>query len=168
MNEVMLLEDGLGGKKDYTILFKETLENKNYLVGYPVESPDGEVEIFVENENHEFVHVSTEQEIEQVYNDFQDNSQNITFIDDTKAIHKGEIIEVEGKNYVCFAVVEYESELFVYLITEDRPFEMKFAKEVFDDSDEIKLTIIGDFYEKEKALSLLQRNVLGNPIEEDE
>lgn len=164
--EEMLLEDGNGGKKNYKILFKETLEEVNYLVGYPVDNPDGEVEIFYENPDHVFVHVEEMDKIEQVYEDFQLNAQDIKFINPDEVIHKGDVIELEGKNYVCFAVTEYEGTIFVYLITETKPFEMKFAKEVFGEST--KLEIIGDFYEKEKALSLLQRSVLGAPVEEDE
>ena len=63
-----------------------------------------------------------------------------------------------SKKYICFKVIEFEGEVFTYFVSESKPIDIKFTKQIFKDNKEPQLEIIGDFYEKEKALSLLENS----------
>lgn len=155
--KTIALINEFGYKEQFEILDKQLIDNKEYIVVYPKENADGRVLIY-KKDNNNYVPEDHMDIIEKVYSNFQKNSSNIKFIDNDKVIKAGEIVEFKNKRYICFKVIEFEGELFTYFISEKKPIDIKFTKQVFSDGEETKLEIIGDFYEKEKALSLLQRS----------
>lgn len=64
-----------------------------------------------------------------------------------------EVVELNGKKYICFKIAYYLDTKFVYFISDTKPVEIKFAKEIID-GEELKMEIINNPDEKEFALSL--------------
>lgn len=64
-----------------------------------------------------------------------------------------DIIELNGKRYICYKTAIYSDVKFVYLISESKPIEMKFAKEI-NQEGELKMEIINNPDEKAFAMSL--------------
>ena len=157
--KLVTLLDENGHPSEYEILDEQSLNGKTYIVAYPtsVEEADGRVVIYRE-EKGQYVPEDQMNIIEEIYANFQQNSSNIKFVDDADFIKKGEIVEFNDKRYICFKVIEFEGEVFVYFISESKPVDIKFAKQVFNDGEEPQIEIIGDFYEKEKALALLEKS----------
>ena len=153
----LYLPNEFGEKEQCEIVDEQIIDGKTYIVAYPKESADGRVIIY-RKENGDYVPEDHMDVIEKVYEQFKENATDAQFVDDNKVIKEGEIIEVKGQRYICFKIIEFEGDIFTYLISEKKPIDMKFAKQIFVDGEDTKLEIIGDFYEKEKALSLLQRS----------
>lgn len=65
-----------------------------------------------------------------------------------------EVVDLGGKTYICYNTQVYGDVKYVYFISDTKPVEMKFAKEIID-GDEIKMEIINNPDEKEFALSLI-------------
>ena len=156
--KIVTLSDEFGKTSEYEILYEQNYNGKKYIVAYPtsIEESDGLVVIYKE-ENGQYVPEEQMSVIETIYAEFQKNSSNVQFVDNANFIKQGEIVEFNDKKYVCFKVIEFEGEVFTYFISESKPVDIKFTKQIFTDSKEPQLEIIGDFYEKEKALSLLER-----------
>lgn len=73
-------------------------------------------------------------------------------------LEKGEIIELENeKEYICFSSIEDNGNKYIYLVSNFKPVEIKFAKEIVVDG-ELSLEIINKQDEKEKLLRLFQTN----------
>lgn len=155
--KLITLNDGYGNLSEYEILDEQNYNGQKYIVAYPtaIEEADGRVVIYKE-ENGQYVPEEQMSVIETIYAEFQKNSSNIKFVDDANFIKKGEVVEFNGKKYICFRVIEFEGEVFTYFVSESKPIDIKFTKQVFTDGEEPQIEIIGDFYEKEKALSLLE------------
>lgn len=160
--KIVTLLDEDGRPSEYEILDEQTLNGKNYIVAYPVEvgESDGLVVIYRE-EKGQYVPEDHMDVIEKVYSQFQQNNANAQFVDDADFIKKGEVVEFNNKKYICFKVIEFEGEVFTYFISQTKPVDIKFTKQVFKNGEETQLEIIGDFYEKEKALSLLEKSRKG-------
>lgn len=157
--KTVILTDGYGQTGEYEILYEQIYEGKKYIVAYPtsIEESDGLVVIYKE-ENGQYVPEEQMSVIETIYAEFQKNSSNIKFVDDANFIKVGEVVEFNSKKYICFKVIEFEGEVFTYFVSESKPIDIKFTKQIFKDNKEPQLEIIGDFYEKEKALSLLENS----------
>ncbi len=65
---------------------------------------------------------------------------------------ESEIIVINEKEYICFKTIEDNGNKYVYLISNFKPAEIKFAKELDDE----RLEIINDKSEKEYVSSLLE------------
>lgn len=74
-------------------------------------------------------------------------------------IDMGEGVVLEnGKEYVCFSrIVEGEND-YVYLISNFKPVEIRFAKQI-EKNGEVELTIIGNKEEKKKIYELFQQKM---------
>ena len=157
--KTVILTDGYGQTGEYEILYEQIYEGKKHIVAYPtsIEESDGQVVIYKE-ENGQYVPEEQMSVIETIYAEFQKNSSNIKFVDDANFIKVGEVVEFNSKKYICFKVIEFEGEVFTYFVSESKPIDIKFTKQIFKDNKEPQLEIIGDFYEKEKALSLLENS----------
>lgn len=69
-------------------------------------------------------------------------------------INEGEIIQLDNnKEYICFSTISDQNEYYVYLISNFKPLEVKFAKEI-SDGDSVSLEIINDQNQKKKLLKL--------------
>ncbi len=63
-------------------------------------------------------------------------------------IEFGEIVVLEdGKEFVCFGEVEEEGQSYVYLFSNYKPLEVRFARQ-FLDNGELKLEIVQDQQKK--------------------
>ncbi len=68
----------------------------------------------------------------------------------------GETVILEtGKEYVCFASVEENGVEYVYLVTNSKPLEVRFARQILKD-DVLKLEMIQDKQLKLHLLELFQ------------
>ena len=69
-------------------------------------------------------------------------------------INEGEIIQLDNnKEYICFSKISVQNDYYVYLISNFKPLEVKFAKEI-SDGDSVSLEIINDQNQKKKLLKL--------------
>lgn len=69
-------------------------------------------------------------------------------------INEGEIIQLDNnKEYICFSTISVQNDYYVYLISNFKPLEVKFAKEI-SDGDSVSLEIINDQNQKKKLLKL--------------
>lgn len=69
-------------------------------------------------------------------------------------INEGEIIQLDNnKEYICFSTISDQNDYYVYLISNFKPLEVKFAKEI-SDGDSISLEIVNDQNQKKKLLKL--------------
>lgn len=69
-------------------------------------------------------------------------------------INEGEIIQLDNnKEYICFSTIFDQNDYYVYLISNFKPLEVKFAKEI-SDGDSVSLEIINDQNQKKKLLKL--------------
>ena len=57
-----------------------------------------------------------------------------------------------GKEYICFSELEENGTSYVYLITNSKPLEVRFAKQTLNNG-ELELTIIEDQNEKQHLLN---------------
>lgn len=75
-------------------------------------------------------------------------------------IQIGEIIELdEGKEFICFSTAEMNGNTYIYLMSNFKPLEIKFAKLLNTNSTELELEIINNQEEKEKVLELFKNKV---------
>ena len=157
-----LVEDG-NKKVSYEVLDVQNVEGKIYVVAYPLDNADTEVVIFREepiegSEQSKYIPEDNNEIINLVYESFKNRmSDHIDFIDKDKFIGPGEVVEFNNKEYVCFKVIEDNGNVYAYFVTKSKPVEIKFTKEIID-NDEVKLVILNDPYDKEKALELLQKS----------
>lgn len=70
-------------------------------------------------------------------------------------IENGEIIEFDNKEYICVTRIESNGINYLYLISNFKPLEVMFAKEIIDGED-INLEIINNEFEKKHILELLE------------
>lgn len=69
-------------------------------------------------------------------------------------INEGEIIQLDNnKEYICFSTISDQNDYYVYLISNFKPLEVKFAKEI-SNGDSVSLEIINDQNQKKKLLKL--------------
>lgn len=69
----------------------------------------------------------------------------------------GEVAVLEnGKEYVVFSKISDSGNDYVYLMSNFKPLEVKFARQIID-GDTLKLEIVSDKNEKEKLLKLFQK-----------
>ena len=74
-------------------------------------------------------------------------------------VEAGETIFLEnGKSYVCFSKIEAEEERYLYLVSTEKPIEIKFAKQL-KKGDSSFLTIIGEKEEKQRVFELFKQNI---------
>ena len=72
-------------------------------------------------------------------------------------IEEGEIVELDnGKEYVVYSVIPENEKNYVYLMSNFKPVEMMFAKEITGAGDDVSLEIINDYEEKQKVLDLFR------------
>jgi len=70
-------------------------------------------------------------------------------------VENGEIIKLDnGKEYICFSSLEDKGTNYIYLISNFKPLEIRFAK-VFDDES---LEIINNQEEKQKVFELFKNS----------
>ena len=68
----------------------------------------------------------------------------------------GEIAVLEdGKEFICFSSLDYNDNNYVYLVSNYKPWEVRFAKQI-NDGHTLKLEIVTDKDEKEKLLELFK------------
>ena len=66
----------------------------------------------------------------------------------------GEVCELDnGKEYIVFSQIEYNGYDYVYLMSNFKPLEVRFAKQSFDGED-LKLELVTDPTEKQTLLAL--------------
>lgn len=70
----------------------------------------------------------------------------------------GEVIILENKEYICVANAEYENESYIFLMSNFKPTEIKFAKKIPNEYD-IQLEIINNKKEKEILLQLFSKYI---------
>lgn len=63
-----------------------------------------------------------------------------------------------GKEYVCFASLEEDGVDYVYLVSNFKPLEVRFAKQVINDGN-LSLEIVADQQLKEHLLMLFQEKM---------
>ena len=69
----------------------------------------------------------------------------------------GEVAVLEdGKEYICFNETELNGESYVYLMTNSKPLEVRFAKQSINDSGELELEIVEEQDKKEQLLKMFQ------------
>ena len=68
---------------------------------------------------------------------------------------ENEIIEIKGKEYICFKEITDKKTKYVYLMSNFKPVEIKFAKEL----NENEVEIINNLEEKQYAKKLLDSNM---------
>ncbi len=72
-------------------------------------------------------------------------------------IQIGEIIELEGgKEFICFSKAEKNGDTYIYLMSNFKPLEIKFARLLNTTPDELKIEIINNQEEKEQVLELFK------------
>ncbi len=68
----------------------------------------------------------------------------------------GEIAVLDnGKEYIVFSQIIDNGVDYVYLMSNFKPLDVKFAKQIYD-GNELKLEIVSDALEKQKLLSLFK------------
>ena len=68
----------------------------------------------------------------------------------------GEIAVLEdGTEFICFSSLDYNDNNYVYLVSNYKPLEVRFAKQI-NDGNTLKLEIVTDKDEKEKLLELFK------------
>ena len=73
----------------------------------------------------------------------------------SKMIEKGEIIKLEDdKEYICIDNIENDATNYIYLVSNFKPLEIRFAKQI-NNNEEIE--IINNNEEKHKVLDLFQK-----------
>jgi len=71
-------------------------------------------------------------------------------------IEKGELITLDNnKEYLCFSTLSNEGVDYIYLMSNFKPLEIKFAKQQ-EVNGQIEVTIINQQEEKQKVLKLFQ------------
>ena len=71
-------------------------------------------------------------------------------------VETGEIITLDNnKEYICFSTITHEGVDYVYLLSNFKPLEIRFAKQTIE-NDSAYLTIINNRAEKEMVLKLFQ------------
>lgn len=76
-------------------------------------------------------------------------------------IENGEIIELDNeKEYICVARLEDNGVNYLYLLSNFKPIEIMFAKEIIN-GEEINIEIINDAAEKRHVLELFD-NIIKN------
>lgn len=74
-------------------------------------------------------------------------------------IEKGEIITLSNnKEYICFETLTHNEINYLYLMSNFKPIEIKFAKQTIEDG-KIMVTIINDQQEKMKVFELFQEKM---------
>lgn len=76
-------------------------------------------------------------------------------------IQSGEIIKLSNnKEYICCATATENEIDYVYLMSNFKPLEIKFAKQQIVDG-QVEVTIIGNHEEKQRVLKLFQDRMQG-------
>ena len=71
-------------------------------------------------------------------------------------IEQGELITLDNhKEYICFQVMKADGETYLYLLSNFKPLEIRFAR-VISLGDSMELEIINDQKQKQKLLTLFQ------------
>lgn len=71
---------------------------------------------------------------------------------------KGETCELDnGKNYIVYSQIDYNGNDYVYLISNFKPLEIRFAKQYMEE-DELKLELVTDQKEKQTLLEIFNEN----------
>jgi len=71
-------------------------------------------------------------------------------------VETGEIIELEnGKEYICFSTLQDEGKEYIFLMSNFKPLEIRFARQ-YEQDGEILLEIVGDRATKERLLALFK------------
>lgn len=74
-------------------------------------------------------------------------------------MEKGEIIVLEEREYACVSTAKNDNQTYLYLMTVDKPLEIRFAKQLKITEDEIEIEVIYNQEEKESVLQLFQENM---------
>ena len=73
-------------------------------------------------------------------------------------IETGEVITLSNnKEYICFSTAQNEGKDYLYLMSNFKPLEIKFAEQ-FMVEDKVNVRIINEPEEKQKVLALFQKN----------
>lgn len=73
-------------------------------------------------------------------------------------IEIGEVITLSNnKEYICFSTARSEGKDYLYLMSNFKPLEIKFAEQ-FIVEDKVNVRIINESEEKQKVLALFQKN----------
>ena len=71
-------------------------------------------------------------------------------------VETGEIIELDnGKEYICFSTLQDEGKEYIFLMSNFKPLEIRFARQ-YEQDGEILLEIVGDRATKERLLALFK------------
>lgn len=71
-------------------------------------------------------------------------------------VETGEIIELDnGKEYICFSTLRDDGEDYIFLMSNFKPLEIRFARQ-YEQDGEILLEIVGDRATKERLLELFK------------
>lgn len=71
-------------------------------------------------------------------------------------VEMGEIIELEnGKEYICFSQLQDEGKDYIFLMSNFKPLEIRFARQFEQDGD-IMLEIVNERATKERLLALFK------------
>lgn len=73
-------------------------------------------------------------------------------------LESGEIIVIDNKEYICVSTTEYNGDLYIYLMSNFKPLEIKFARKL-DTQDSINLEIINNSEQKEMLLELFSKSI---------
>ena len=69
------------------------------------------------------------------------------------SFENGEILNIYDKEYICVSNIKYENDIYVYLMSNFKPLEIKIAK-IIPNNNEIQLEIINNKEQKEILFSL--------------
>lgn len=73
-------------------------------------------------------------------------------------LENGEIISLEdGKEYICVSSIENEGNIYIYLMSNFKPLDIKFAKQLTMQEETLKIEVINNQEEKEKVMNLFQK-----------
>lgn len=72
-------------------------------------------------------------------------------------LENGEIINLEGKEYICVTSVVDNGVIYLYLMSNFEPLEIRFAKQLAISDDDLKIEIVTDDAEKVKVLNLFSK-----------
>lgn len=74
-------------------------------------------------------------------------------------LENGEIINLEGKEYICVNSILDNGITYLYLMSNFKPLEIRFAKLLSISDDDLKIEIVTDNAEKVKVLNLFSQNI---------
>ena len=74
-------------------------------------------------------------------------------------MNKGDVVELDGKEYICFDKAIDNGIEYFYMISNFKPVEIRIVKSSYNENNEEKLEFIFEKEEKEKAWDLFKKTI---------